>query len=737
MIDDVIRLLEYGFAVHPLKPRDKAPALADWQSRRWTAATLRAWWAAHPDANVGLVCGATGIVALDLDGDVWMQWARETLPPTPLRTVSGSGHGGHLYYRWPIGVPVKKRRIDVPGLPDSRRDKNSSHQGGDLYGDGAQVVLPPSVHPSGGLYRWAFDGPLPLLDTVPFFDLDWLPSKQQQQPALAAPTGTATTATRATTANTALRRAAAWMQRREPAVAGQRGDDHTFTTCCQLVRDFGLAEADAWDLLTAWNASCQPPWTEAKLRQKLRSAMTSGTAAVGSKPDRGGAKPVDLRAEAAAWRADGTATTATRATTATPATTTPAPVAPAGLVLPRVGARGPLKDHIDNTRALLSHHGVRCRYNLMTHQLEVDLPDVKYATERRANATVSWVENRAADAGLSRLPVVAHLQELAAEYHPVAEWIASRPWDGRDRIPEIAGTLELQAGADASFCGTLLWRWLLGAAASIRPQLEGEFAAQGVLVLQGDQGRGKTRWLRSLAPPRTGWVLTGRSIDPRDRDSVQVATSVWLCELGEVDATFRRSDVAALKAFVTQESDSYRSAYARREERVQRRTVFMASVNEPEYLVDRTGNRRWWTLPIARCNADHHVDLQQLWAQLVAAVDVGERWWLDDDELEALRQVNAEHEPEDPLGSELRAEWSPSPVYEVDGAGGGRSLSEVFRALPSFEDRAPSPVEAHRLVAELRAMGVRSHRTSKGRVYFVVSARRALGYSPDASGRYA
>ena len=758
-------LQAYGLTVHPLKPRDKAPAVAGWQQLRMTEADVRAYWGQHPDANVGLICGATGWVALDLDGDRWLAWALAHFPATPLRTISGSGTGGHLLYRWPVGVPVAKRRLHAPGLADSRQDKRLHHEGGDLYGDGSQVALPGSVHPGGGLYRWAFDGPLPPLETVPYFDLAWLPepaapAAQVSLPPMRPPSGAAPTGA----ADRAYRRAEAWMAKRDPAVQGQRGDDHTFVTCAALVRDFDLTEAEAWDLLQPWNATCRPPWTEADLRAKLASAMRSATGGLkAEKPLEGaGNWHAELGAELAQWRNEAAQTgiglqgqhdaaatppvvaAATRKRkqgqgggVPVPATapTVPAPaVAPGGARAGRIAwpvrQRGkPARDHLDNTRALLEHYGVAVRYNLMAHALEIEIPGFKVAAERAGNATLDWAENRAADHGLARQSVGKHLNELAVEYHPVLQWVQSKTWDGVDRLPELLATLELQAVADVELCHLLTTRWLMGCAAAILPDFTGQFAAQGVLVAQGHQGRNKTRWLRSLAPPASGWVLTGRTLDPRDRDSVQAATSVWLCELGEVDATFRKADIAALKAFVTQDADTYRSAYARREERVTRRTVFFASVNDTQYLVDKTGNRRWWTVPIERCNADHRVDVQQLWAQVVDLVrQPGARWWLSEAEQGWLAEANVEHEPDDALAAEVKDVWRAVPfVVTSDRPPRGVSLAQVCRGLPSFEHKTPSPAETHRIVHALKELGAGNRRFNTGRVYYVERRAEAAG----------
>lgn len=378
----------------------------------------------------------------------------------------------------------------------------------------------------------------------------------------------------------------------------------------------------------------------------------------------------------------------------------------------------PVPDHVKNTEALCRYYGVQVRYNLMTHDLEVAVPGRQLAMERRANCTVDWVENRAAEHQLSRSPVLKHLQELASEFHPVLNWVLGTPWDGRDRLPQLLDSVSLASHADPDLCGLLIRRWLCGAAASLLPEFEERFAAQGVLVAQGPQGRGKSRWLQSLVP-HPSWVLTGETIDPSSRDSTQRATSVWLCELGEVDATFKRSDIAALKAFVTRPDDVYRSAYARRPERVLRRTVFFASVNDEQYLVDRTGNRRWWTVAVDRCRPDHGTDMQQLWAQLVHEVRSGGIWWLAEDELNLLNQSNRTHEQEDVLTSLLEEYWVPIAENDVFGPSYWRTLAQVCGELPQFKQRLPTPAEQRRVTDALREMGTVKKRDKHGVRYLL------------------
>lgn len=81
-------------------------------------------------------------------------------------------------------------------------------------------------------------------------------------------------------------RAAAYVERCEPAVSGQGGHRTTFLLAQRLVRGFALDEATAFRLLCRWNERCDPPWKEWELRRKLRQAATQGRMQPGELRDR-------------------------------------------------------------------------------------------------------------------------------------------------------------------------------------------------------------------------------------------------------------------------------------------------------------------------------------------------------------------------------------------------------------------------------------------------------------------
>lgn len=77
---------------------------------------------------------------------------------------------------------------------------------------------------------------------------------------------------------TPLQRAALWLSKVPPAVSGQSGHSATYTAAVGLVHGFQLSEGDALSLLSNWNQSCQPPWSERELIHKLREAASKSHA---------------------------------------------------------------------------------------------------------------------------------------------------------------------------------------------------------------------------------------------------------------------------------------------------------------------------------------------------------------------------------------------------------------------------------------------------------------------------
>lgn len=300
---------------------------------------------------------------------------------------------------------------------------------------------------------------------------------------------------------------------------------------------------------------------------------------------------------------------------------------------------------IDNVRHLLHHYGVEAKYNVIKKKLEIAIPGIKSTTDNADNVTVTHLMSLAARNGLNIGMIGNYVAVIGDEnaYNPVEQWIRSKPWDGEDRLPAFYDTLKCAEGYDDRLKRVLMRKWALSAVAAAL--MTSGFRSRGVLTLQGRQGLGKTSWGRSLVPDPVlcaSVVKTDHHLDGGNKDSITTAVSHWLVEVGELESSFRR-DVSRLKGFLTADSDKVRRPYARIDSEYPRRTVFYATVNASQFLVDDTGNTRWWTLPVEEVNFNHGIDMQQLFAQLAVDVDADEEWWLNEHQERMLEHYNRSH----------------------------------------------------------------------------------------------
>ena len=163
ILQEGLRLASLGLSVHwlrcpqsgPEQGRGKAPVRKDWQRRAaLSVAELRAEYrdGYNIGLHTGLVTGArTPLVVVDIDGPQGRDAALRAVKfVPPVRAVTTRGE--HWYFRHPgrgLQVPT---RLHIDGEALDVLGESSA-------GYGHNVVLPPSVHPSGAVYAWADAAP--------------------------------------------------------------------------------------------------------------------------------------------------------------------------------------------------------------------------------------------------------------------------------------------------------------------------------------------------------------------------------------------------------------------------------------------------------------------------------------------------------------------------------------------------------------------------------------------------
>lgn len=299
---------------------------------------------------------------------------------------------------------------------------------------------------------------------------------------------------------------------------------------------------------------------------------------------------------------------------------------------PHPAANGGAKATLANLRHLFKHYGIVCEYDEILKKQSVFIKAYS-ATSNDLSESSTYAQIKSLlslnNLPLSCIDLIPALLEQNRS-NPIKNFILSQAWDGVNRLQQLCNSLHV-AEVDIAYRDLAVTTWLVQCVAACDSGQSSPLNAVAkfelVLVLQGEQGLGKTTWFRSLLPTSLAdYIIDGAHLDPADKDSVKKCISAWICELGEVDATFRKADIARLKSFLSSTHDQIRLPYDRVPSTFKRRTSFGASVNPSQFLTDSTGSRRFLPIAVIECER-HKIDMQQLWAQIWTLYVGGSQWW--------------------------------------------------------------------------------------------------------------
>lgn len=278
----------------------------------------------------------------------------------------------------------------------------------------------------------------------------------------------------------------------------------------------------------------------------------------------------------------------------------------------------------------------------------------------------------------------AHL----APIDPVREWLEDQPWDGVPRVDRLL--IDLLGADDTAYTRDASRALALGLADRIlNPGCQQDLS----VVLVGEQGCGKTSFLRDLGGP---WYA--ELADLSSDDAVYVLERAALIELGEL-AALSRADLERTKAFVSRTIDVFRRKYGRDATRVPRRCVFAGTTNHDRFLIDPTGDRRWLPVRVTRYDRAHGAEvLAFVLGEARERVRMGERYHVVAD----AENAQAAHRTVDPWIAELAMHVGARPTL---------TLREAAAIVGLAADRATQQT-SRRLALAVRAMGWRE--TSDG-----------------------
>jgi predicted P-loop ATPase len=130
-------------------------------------------------------------------------------------------------------------------------------------------------------------------------------------------------------------------------------------------------------------------------------------------------------------------------------------------------------------------------------------------------------------------------------------------------------------------------------------------------VLMGDQGARKSSYWSALGGPFFSDALG----DISSKDDLMVLHRSWIMEWAELDHIMGRKHAGQVKAFLSQSTDLFRVPYGKATEAFPRRGIIVGSTNRSTgFLIDDTGNRRFWVIPTT-CTEANPIDTPTLMAE--------------------------------------------------------------------------------------------------------------------------
>jgi len=188
--------------VFPCRPGDKRPMTGRWEQRATAdPAEAAQIWERCPDANIGIACGPSGLVVLDLDchGELPLPWRDEPgvtdgkdvaaalaeragqLWPTTHMVATPSG-GWHLYYLAPAGAGIRNSAGKLGPLIDVRASGGYVVGAGSVTDVGTYEILSDPDEPVEPLPAWLLS-----LLTAPVSEMSECPNGIASTPGLHSP----------------------------------------------------------------------------------------------------------------------------------------------------------------------------------------------------------------------------------------------------------------------------------------------------------------------------------------------------------------------------------------------------------------------------------------------------------------------------------------------------------------------------------------------------------------------
>lgn len=222
------------------------------------------------------------------------------------------------------------------------------------------------------------------------------------------------------------------------------------------------------------------------------------------------------------------------------------------------------------------------------------------------------------------------------KYNSFLRMIESSKWDGVDRLESFYATIRVKPDyEELKRIYVLTWlKQLIYTSCFSSLKKGSKNISRYLLVLQSQQEGGKSTWVKNLMPYEleNRYVAVGATLKTDDDQHTLGIIKKLIIELGEIEKSFKHSDINAFKAFFGRTVDTMKVKWVTYPVDFERTTSFIASTNDYYFLKDDTGTTRFMVLPLDNdyrtedglaifCNGRHGIDMLQLYRQVFESED--------------------------------------------------------------------------------------------------------------------
>ena len=300
------------------------------------------------------------------------------------------------------------------------------------------------------------------------------------------------------------------------------------------------------------------------------------------------------------------------------------------------------------------------------------------------------------------------------EYHPLKEYLESLPaWDGvTDHIDRLASTVHV-TGCTQELHNRFFKKWMV---AMVAAWLDDGTTNHEILTYIGEQGKYKTSFMTHLLPPELDKYFAIKHFNhSMSKDDRLALTELALIDLEELD-NLRPEAVNLLKAITTDPAINLRPVWERYALRRQHIASFCGTGNNPRFLTDLSGNRRWLPFMVESIDSpwERTTDYDGIYAQAYALWKQGFRYWFDDAENAELELHNRQFE-EPNIEEELILTYLRQPYGEE--AGEFLTATRIIELVGIY---VKCPLSPKRVAFAMNRLGYRQRRVGGVRGYNVI-----------------